>query len=165
MKLAVFKGQTAKLAAIGLAAIVIVVIAGKETFRAMVRYFELDRELKAMSPVIPASSQEVTPYAFLLKETELEREIFAALSRTSQAYGVNLRQVHPAIVFNTGEVLTISQKVTLEGGFVSILKGVRDIQDIKGVKISSIRFETEHINRMNLLVAHIYFQGVKHIEE
>lgn len=165
MKLAVFKSQTAKLATVILVAIVIVAVAGKGTLEAAGKYFELNRELKFMDPLTPASSQRINTNVFLLKETDLEREIFAALSRASQAHGVNLKQVYPSRIFNIDEVATISQKVTLEGDFIGILKSLRDIRHMRGVKISSVKFETEQINKTDLLVAHIYFQGVKHVEK
>jgi hypothetical protein len=152
---------------VALAAVVIVFIAGKNTFQVAVKYTTLKKQLTTLNTGNPNGvNQKVEQNKFLLQEIDLEREVFSTVSQSCQKNQVNLKQVQSPQISNDGKIIVLTQRVTLQGDFVKILKSLQDIQtEMSTIKISSLKFEIEEVNKVQTLLAHIYFQGVKHLQE
>jgi hypothetical protein len=155
------------IAIVVLIAVVIIFIAVKNTFQVARTYVKLNQQLNTVNNRVSIKNpQEEEVNRFLLEEVDMEGEVFASISQSCQQNHVNLKQVHVPKILNDGDVVIITQQVTLQGDFIQILRCLQDIQaKPTAIKISSLRFETEEINKIKILVAQVYFQGVKLLQE
>lgn len=145
-----------------IAALLIVIIPVSNTISMFVHYGEIQGKLKAVSsspeqPTISSSNDKL-----LEKDADYTKKVFGLLSESCKTNSVTVKQVELPRKSLTADVQIESQQITMEGPFVNILKALNEINEqIEPVKISSVAFRTETINKEKVLTSQIVFQSVK----
>lgn len=99
----------------------------------------------------------------MLIDDNSPQTIFAAISKSSQAEGVIIRQVELPKSSERNTVIVQSQTVSMEGNFIKLLKSMDGLaDDVKPAKIASINFIRQQApQKKEILVGTIVFESVK----
>jgi hypothetical protein len=93
-------------------------------------------------------------------------DVFASVSRAAQAHRVTVKRFDPPRETEEEGVVVQTWQVALEGGFIDLLSCLRDTGDeLKRVKVVSLKFDREDVNKKTVLIARVVFQSAKPLEK
>ena len=101
-----------------------------------------------------------------LPESDGLKSIVQQMSQICNKEQVKITQIEPLRFFDENEVQIVTQQMTLQGEFVSLLRCVEQVQrDNKGSKIASLKFKRElSTDKRPVLLLDIFFQSIKAIK-
>lgn len=144
-----------------LIAFLLVVIPVRNTLTLIMKYFDLkETNFHDTSIAHPRMVSKINEQ--LLEKVDHTKIILSSLSSACQVNRVKISKIDlpKEASYSTAAIETLP--VSLSGGFVPILKSIRDINPALGTsKVSSLRFQREVANREINLVANVIFQSVK----
>lgn len=150
---------------IALISLIIVMPSASRTISLGVQYLNLKRQLSSSGLRVPGAFE--TEARKLLPEVDIDpaKVTFDALSISSQQHKVLLRKAEPPKIAMSGDIEIHTQQIVLEGEFAPLIKTLNDIRDeLKLIRISSLKFQTIEQNKKILLQAYVTFQYAKPTE-
>jgi hypothetical protein len=120
---------------------------------------KLSRSLAQHTPAHVATGKQVIAW------DGPPEDVFASVSRAAQAHRVTVKRFDPPRETEEEGVTVQTWQVALEGGFIDLLSCLRDTgNELKRIKVVSLKFDREEVNKKTMLVARVVFQSAKPLE-
>ncbi|MBT1710555.1 hypothetical protein KK062_20085 [Fulvivirgaceae bacterium PWU5] len=92
-------------------------------------------------------------------------DVFASVSRAAQAHHVIVKRFDPPRETEEEGVTVQTWQVSLEGRFIDLLGCLHNTgEELKRVKVVSLKFDREEVNKKAVLIARVVFQSAKPLE-